>query len=142
MNFNTRLQNNEGSQPISIHQIANDFGFPCPKTEREIFKLYVILQHIGVFKEVLENIKLPKVNSWEDYFILNPDGLEYYILDADAGAFSWDFDEMVKAVKEGKILLIKNGNNIVTVSRATFYFDYKQFFMETSDSKYYSTTPL
>lgn len=142
MNFNTRLRNDDISQFISIHQIASELGLPCPKTEKEIFKLYAILKLLGMPEEFLKNIKMPKVDSWEDYFILNPDGLEYYILDTDTETSSWDFDEMVKAVKEGKILLIKNGDNIVTVSDVTFYLDYKQFFMETSDHKIYNTTPL
>lgn len=91
-----------------------------PKTDLEILKAYKIL--LSCFSDdeegmsMLENVKLPEIDSYQDYFCIHKDGNEYYTVDLSADPSSWDVDEIEKAIRKGKVILAKdNEGNLYNV---------------------------
>lgn len=91
------------------------FPLPYPKTDLEILKTYKFLsmiQHEEI-QEMLKDVKLPKIDSWKDYFTLNEDGNEYYTIDLTLAPSDWNIDEIEKAIRKGKIILAENDEGII-----------------------------
>ena len=63
------------------NDLFNDvFYLPYPKTDLQILKTYKFLSRIqnDEIQEMLKDVKLPKIDSWKDYFSLNEDGILHY----------------------------------------------------------------
>lgn len=86
-----------------------------PKTDLQILKTYKYLSSIPSvpIQEELKKIKLPKINSWKDYFCLNEDGNEYYTIDLAITPSDWNIDEIEEAIRKGKIILAENDEGII-----------------------------
>lgn len=93
------------------------FYLPYPKTDLQILKTYKFLSRIrnDEIQEMLKNIKLPKIDSWKDYFSLNEDGNEYYTISVPKEVDEWknEIDEIEEAIRKGKIILIENDEGII-----------------------------
>lgn len=93
------------------------FTLPYPKTDLQILKTYKFLSMIqdGEIQEMLKDVKLPKINSWKDYFTLNKDGNEYYTINIPKDPNEWEnkIDEIEEAIRKGKIILTENDEGII-----------------------------
>lgn len=91
------------------------FTLPYPKTDLQILKTYKFLSMIQneEIQEMLKDVKLPKIDSWKDYFTLNEDGNEYYTIDLTITPSNWNIDEIEKAIRKGKIILAENDEGII-----------------------------
>lgn len=96
---------------------GNVFYLPYPKTDLQILKTYKFLSRIqnDEIQEMLKDVKLPKINSWKDYFSLNEDGNEYYTISVPKEADEWEneIDEIEEAIRKGKIILVENDEGII-----------------------------
>lgn len=88
---------------------------PYPKTDLQILKTYKFLSMIqdNEIQEMLKDVKLPKIDSWKDYFSLNEDGNEYYTIDLAIAPSNWNIGEIEKAIRKGKIILAENDEGII-----------------------------
>lgn len=88
---------------------------PYPKTDLQILKTYKLLSMIqdDEIYEMLKDVKLPKIDSWKDYFSLNEDGNEYYTIDLAITPSDWNIDEIEEAIRKGKIILAENDEGII-----------------------------
>lgn len=91
------------------------FPLPYPKTDLQILKTYKFLSMLqdDEIQEMLKDIKLPKIDSWKDYFSLNEDGNEYYTIDLTIAPSNWNIDEIEEAIRKGKIILAENDEGII-----------------------------
>lgn len=91
------------------------FPLPYPKTDLQILKTYKFLSMIqdNEIQEMLKDVKLPKIDSWKDYFTLNEDGNEYYTIDLTTAPSNWNIDEIEEAIRKGKIILAENDEGII-----------------------------
>ena len=104
-----------------INKYNNLFGdvfyLPYPKTDLQILKTYKFLSRIqnDEIQKMLKDIKLPKINSWKDYFSLNEDGNEYYTISVPKEVGEWEneIDEIEEAIRKGKIILAENDEGII-----------------------------
>lgn len=104
-----------------INKYNNLFGdvfyLPYPKTDLQILKTYKFLSRIqnNEIQEMLKDIKLPKIDSWKDYFSLNEDGNEYYTISVPKEIGEWEneIDEIEEAIRKGKIILVENDEGII-----------------------------
>ena len=91
------------------------FPLPYPKTDLQILKTYKFLSMIqdDEIQKMLKDVKLPKIDSWKDYFTLNEDGNEYYTIDLTIAPSNWNIDEIEEAIRKGKIILAENDEGII-----------------------------
>ena len=93
------------------------FSLPYPKTDLQILKTYKFLSMIqdDEIQKMLKDIKLPKIDSWKDYFSLNEDGNEYYTISVPKEIGEWEneIDEIEEAIRKGKIILAENDEGII-----------------------------
>lgn len=91
------------------------FPLPYPKTDLQILKTYKFLSMIQdkEIQEMLKDVKLPKIDSWKDYFTLNEDGNEYYTIDLTITPSNWNIDGIEEAIRKGKIILAENDEGII-----------------------------
>lgn len=91
------------------------FTLPYPKTDLQILKTYKFLSMIQdeEIQEMLKDVKLPKIDSWKDYFTLNEDGNEYYTIDLTITPSNWNIDGIEEAIRKGKIILAENDEGII-----------------------------
>lgn len=98
------------------------FYLPYPKTDLQILKTYKFLSRIqnDEIQEMLKNIKLPKIDSWKDYFSLNEDGNEYYTISVPKEVDEWknEIDEIEEAIRKGKIILVENDEGIIRTAKS------------------------
>lgn len=110
-----------------------------PKTDLQILKTYKYLSSIPSvpIQEELKKIKLPKINSWKDYFCLNEDGNEYYTIDLTVDIKKWNLDEIEKAIRKGKVVLAENDEGMTyLVKNITLDLKNKKISLETMDNTY------
>lgn len=102
---------------IDKYNEKNLLPFPLsyPKTDLQILKTYKFLSKIQdeEIQEMLKDVKLPKIDSWKDYFTLNEDGNEYYTIDLTITPSNWNIDEIEEAIRKGKIILAENDEGII-----------------------------
>lgn len=95
---------------------------PYPKTDLQILKTYKLLSMIqdDEIYEMLKDVKLPKIDSWKDYFSLNEDGNEYYTISVPKETNEWEneIDEIEEAIRKGKIILIENDEGIICTAES------------------------
>ncbi len=100
---------------------GDTFYLPYPKTDLQILKTYKFLSRIqnNEIQEMLKDVKLPKIDSWKDYFSLNEDGNEYYTISVPKEADEWEneIDEIEEAIRKGKIILVENDEGIICTAR-------------------------
>lgn len=93
------------------------FPLPYPKTDLQILKTYKFLSIIqdDEIQKMLKDVKLPKIDSWKDYFTLNEDGNEYYTINIPKEPDEWEneIDEIEEAIRKGKIILAENDEGII-----------------------------
>ena len=93
------------------------FPLPYPKTDLQILKTYKFLSMLqnDEIQEMLKDVKLPKMDSWKDYFTLNEDGNEYYTINIPKEPDEWEneIDEIEEAIRKGKIILAENDEGII-----------------------------
>lgn len=91
------------------------FALPYPKTDLQILKTYKFLSKIQdkEIQEMLKDVKLPKIDSWKDYFTLNEDGNEYYTINVPKEEWEDEIDEIADAIRKGKIILVENDEGII-----------------------------
>ena len=98
------------------------FPLPYPKTDLQILKTYKFLSMIqdDEIQEMLKDIKLPKIDSWKDYFTLNEDGNEYYTISVPKEIDEWEneIDEIEEAIRKGKIILVENDEGIICTAKS------------------------
>ena len=98
------------------------FYLPYPKTDLQILKTYKFLSMLqdDEIQEMLKDIKLPKIDSWKDYFSLNEDGNEYYTISVPKETNEWEneIDEIEEAIRKGKIILIENDEGIICTAKS------------------------
>ena len=115
------------------------FPLPYPKTDLEILKTYKFLsmiQHEEI-QEMLKDVKLPKIDSWKDYFTLNEDGNEYYTIDLTIHPSNWNIDEIEKAIRKGKIILAENDEGIIeTVESISINLTDRNIMIRVMDNDY------
>lgn len=106
-----------------INKYNNLFGdvfyLPYPETDLQILKTYKFLSRIqnDEIQEMLKDVKLPKINSWKDYFSLNEDGNEYYTISVPKEEWEDEIDEIAEAIRKGKIILVENDEGIICTAR-------------------------
>lgn len=95
---------------------------PYPKTDLQILKTYKFLSRVrnDEIQEMLKDVKLPKIDSWKDYFTLNEDGSEYYTISVPKETNEWEneIDEIEEAIRKGKIILIENDEGIICTAES------------------------
>lgn len=98
------------------------FPLPYPKTDLQILKTYKFLSMIqdDEIQKMLKDVKLPKIDSWKDYFTLNEDGNEYYTISVPKETNEWEneIDEIEEAIRKGKIILIENDEGIICTAES------------------------
>lgn len=96
------------------------FYLPYPKTDLQILKTYKFLSRIqnDEIQEMLKDVKLPKIDSWKDYFSLNEDGNEYYTISVPKEEWEDEIDEIAEAIRKGKIILVENDEGIICTARS------------------------
>lgn len=124
---------------------GNVFYLPYPKTDLQILKTYKFLSRIqnDEIQEMLKDIKLPKIDSWKDYFSLNEDGNEYYTISVPKEIGEWEneIDEIEEAIRKGKIILVENDEGIIcTATEVRINLREKGIQIETNNS-YYGNIP-
>ena len=109
----------------------------------EILKAYkILLNYFSNDEEamsMLENVKLPEIDSYQDYFGIHKDGNEYYTVDLSAAPSSWDVDEIEKAIRKGKVILAKdNEGNLYNVQSVEINLSThpKEISLRTMDGSY------
>lgn len=102
--------------------LGNVFYLPYPKTDLQILKTYKFLSRVrnDEIQKMLKDIKLPKIDSWKDYFSLNEDGNEYYTISVPKETNEWEneIDEIEEAIRKGKIILIENDEGIICTAKS------------------------
>lgn len=121
------------------------FYLPYPKTDLQILKTYKFLSRIqnDEIQEMLKDIKLPKIDSWKDYFSLNEDGNEYYTISVPKEIGEWEneIDEIEEAIRKGKIILVENDEGIIcTATEVRINLREKGIQIEANNS-YYGNMP-
>lgn len=114
---------------------------PYPKTDLQILKTYKFLSMIQdkEIQEMLKNIKLPKIDSWKDYFTLNEDGNEYYTISVPKEPDEWEneIDEIEEAIRKGKVILAENDEGIIaTVESIRIDLTNRQIGIRVMDNSY------
>jgi hypothetical protein len=115
------------------------FLLPYPKTDLQILKTYKFLSKIQdeEIQEMLKNVKLPKIDSWKDYFSLNEDGNEYYTIDLTIAPSNWNIDEIEEAIRKGKIILAENDEGIIeTVQSICINLTDRKILIRAMDNSY------
>lgn len=115
------------------------FYLPYPKTDLQILKTYKFLSRIqdDEIQEMLKDVKLPKINSWKDYFSLNEDGNEYYTISVPKEEWKNKIDEIADAIRKGKIILIENDEGIIcTATEVSINLEDKRINIRTLDRTY------
>ena len=103
------------------NDLFNDvFYLPYPKTDLQILKTYKFLSRIqnDEIQEMLKDVKLPKIDSWKDYFSLNEDGNEYYTISIPKEEWEDEIDEIAEAIRKGKIILVENDEDIICTAES------------------------
>lgn len=128
---------------IDKYNEKNLFPFPLsyPKTDLQILKTYKFLSMIqdNEIQEMLKDVKLPKIDSWKDYFTLNEDGNEYYTINVPKETGEWknEIDEIEEAIRKGKIILIENDEGIIcTAESVEINLEEKAINISTQDRMY------
>lgn len=119
------------------------FPLPYPKTDLQILKTYKFLSMIqdDEIQKMLKNVKLPKIDSWKDYFTLNEDGNEYYTIDLTIAPSNWNIDEIEEAIRKGKIILVENDEGIIaTVESISINLTNRMILVKAMDN-YYGNVP-
>lgn len=119
------------------------FTLPYPKTDLQILKTYKFLSMIqdNEIQEMLKGVKLPKIDSWKDYFSLNEDGNEYYTIDLAIAPRDWNIDEIEEAIRKGKIILVENDEGIIaTVESISINLTNRMILVKAMDN-YYGNVP-
>lgn len=115
------------------------FTLPYPKTDLQILKTYKFLSMIqdNEIQEMLKGVKLPKIDSWKDYFSLNEDGNEYYTIDLAIAPRDWNIDEIEEAIRKGKIILAENDEGIIaTVESICINLTDREIMIRVMDNNY------
>lgn len=120
---------------------------PYPKTDLQILKTYKLLSMIqdDEIQEMLKDIKLPKIDSWKDYFSLNEDGNEYYTISVPKETNEWEneIDEIEEAIRKGKIILVENDEGVIcTAESVEINLETKEIHITTKNSNYGNIIPL
>lgn len=123
------------------------FYLPYPKTDLQILKTYKFLSRIqdDEIQEMLKNVKLPKIDSWKDYFTLNEDGNEYYTISVPKEPDEWEneIDEIEEAIRKGKIILVENDEGIICTAKSVeINLETKEIQIATEGSDYGNIIPL
>lgn len=123
------------------------FPLPYPKTDLQILKTYKFLSMIqdDEIQKMLKDIKLPKIDSWKDYFSLNEDGNEYYTISVPKEADEWEneIDEIEEAIRKGKIILVENDEGIICTAKSVeINLETKEIQITTKDSDYGNMRPV
>lgn len=123
------------------------FYLPYPKTDLQILKTYKFLSRVrnDEIQKMLKDIKLPKIDSWKDYFSLNEDGNEYYTINVPKEAGEWknEIDEIEEAIRKGKIILVENDEGIIcTAESVEIKLETKKIQITTKDSDYGNMRPV
>lgn len=133
---------------IDKYNEKNPFSLslPYPKTDLQILKIYKFLSMIqdDEIQEMLKDIKLPKIDSWKDYFTLNEDGNEYYTISVPKEIGEWEneIDEIEEAIRKGKIILAENDEGIIyTAESVEINLETKKIQITTKDSDYGNMIP-
>lgn len=122
------------------------FSLPYPKTDLQILKTYKFLSMIqdDEIQEMLKDIKLPKIDSWKDYFTLNEDGNEYYTISVPKEADEWEneIDEIEEAIRKGKIILVENDEGIICTAKSVeINLETKEIYIAAKNSDYGNMMP-
>lgn len=122
--------------------LGNVFYLPYPKTDLQILKTYKFLSRVrnDEIQKMLKDIKLPKIDSWKDYFSLNEDGNEYYTISVPKETNEWEneIDEIEEAIRKGKIILIENDEGIIyTAKSIEINLNTKKVDIKTNDDSIY-----
>lgn len=117
------------------------FTLPYPKTDLQILKTYKFLSMIQdeEIQEMLKDVKLPKIDSWKDYFTLNEDGNEYYTISVPKEVDKWEneIDEIEEAIRKGKIILAENDEGIIaTVESISINLTDRNIMIRVMDNDY------
>lgn len=120
---------------------------PYPKTDLQILKTYKFLSRIqnNEIQEMLKDIKLPKIDSWKDYFSLNEDGNEYYTISVPKEPDEWEneIDEIEEAIRKGKIILVENDEGIICTAKSVeINLETKEIQIATEGSDYGNIIPV
>lgn len=123
------------------------FSLPYPKTDLQILKTYKFLSMIqdDEIQEMLKDIKLPKIDSWKDYFTLNEDGNEYYTISVPKEVGEWENEigEIEEAIRKGKIILVENDEGIICTAKSVeINLETKEIQIATEDSDYGNMMPV
>ena len=123
------------------------FPLPYPKTDLQILKTYKFLSMIqdDEIQEMLKDIKLPKIDSWKDYFTLNEDGNEYYTISVPKEIGEWEneIDEIEEAIRKGKIILVENDEGIICTAKSVeINLETKEIQIATEGSDYGNMMPV
>lgn len=123
------------------------FSLPYPKTDLQILKTYKFLSMIqdDEIQEMLKDIKLPKIDSWKDYFTLNEDGNEYYTISVPKEVGEWENEigEIEEAIRKGKIILVENDEGIICTAKSVeINLETKEIQIATEGSDYGNMMPL
>ena len=123
------------------------FYLPYPKTDLQILKTYKFLSRIqnNEIQEMLKDIKLPKIDSWKDYFSLNEDGNEYYTISVPKEIGEWEneIDEIEEAIRKGKIILVENDEGIICTAKSVeINLETKEIQIATEGSDYGNMIPV
>ena len=123
------------------------FPLPYPKTDSQILKTYKFLSMIqdDEIQKMLKDIKLPKIDSWKDYFSLNEDGNEYYTISVPKETNEWEneIDEIEEAIRKGKIILVENDEGVIcTAESVEINLETKEIHITTKNSNYDNIIPL
>lgn len=123
------------------------FPLPYPKTDLQILKTYKFLSMIqdDEIQEMLKDIKLPKIDSWKDYFTLNEDGNEYYTISVlkEVGEWENEIGEIEEAIRKGKIILVENDEGIICTAKSVeINLETKEIQIATEGSDYGNMMPV
>lgn len=123
------------------------FALPYPKTDLQILKTYKFLSKIqdDEIQKMLKNVKLPKIDSWKDYFTLNEDGNEYYTISVPKEPDEWEneIDEIEEAIRKGKIILVENDEGIICTAKSVeINLETKEIQIATEGSDYGNIIPV
>ena len=128
---------------IDKYNEKNLFPFPLsyPKTDLQILKTYKFLSMLqnDEIQEMLKDVKLPKMDSWKDYFTLNEDGNEYYTISVPKEIGEWEneIDEIEEAIRKGKIILAENDEGIIaTVESISINLTDRKIMIRVMDNNY------
>lgn len=120
---------------------------PYPKTDLQILKTYKFLSRVrnDEIQEMLKDVKLPKIDSWKDYFTLNEDGNEYYTISVPKEIGEWEneIDEIEEAIRKGKIILVENDEGIICTAKSVkINLETKKIQIATEGSDYGNIIPV